>query len=628
MYYKRMSPDQNLFDVPAKPRLPDDLLTLLESADFLSYLSRRIYGDRDPAWLEEQRQRYVDTVKLHKRRFGDRPLCLLRAPGRLNLFLEYLDICRGDHMSTTIDGDIPMAVSAAGETPDRVSVHNQNPLFAYSEFSISEERARFLDAPWTEHAAQGIPDTWQHRSQLNPCFGRRRGDSMNYILAPYLHMSYTHPHLELKGCDITIGASTIPIRAGTSSSSAMVVLSTMAMWMMNRDVLPKMNIREVCRFLGEAEWYVGTRGGANDQTSILRNELDGIIYNLHHLELIDSVVLPWLRGVEVIVCNSLWEADKALGARYIFNMRKGWTDLASDLLEKLLRLVDERLSQGRTMDADALAEVVELLFPQHRPEAIAQLASHPGCWVNLIERFNHLGSLDKGLLGLELPVIEAFIHLLPETITPDQAQHALAKTRDDLERDYTLPRGDDIAYEPRQAARFFFNENVIGRELEALLIEADRRLRDEDGFHESAEYDRYRQKIAEFMNRVQQDLKHVFQVSHPQLELLIEMAEKGPGYMAGKLTGAGSGGCVCLLVRQGQAEKMLAWLDEHYFGKSENFAHYRKTLGELAASSDPRDQDKAGEMEENLDQALAQPAMQRKVIRFSQGACAIDPELP
>ncbi|MFH2001634.1 MAG: galactokinase family protein [Planctomycetota bacterium] len=614
--------------MPAEPRKPDELLRALEGAECLKYLSRQIYGDRDPAWLQKQRQRYIDTVKLHRQRFGDQPICLLRAPGRLNLFLEYLDMCHGDHMSTTMDGDIPMVVSPAQEDPDRVRVLNENPLFGYDEFRIAQETARFLAAPWEDPALEGIPDTWERRTRIHACYGRQRGDSLNYILAPFLRMSYDHRELRLRGCDLTIGASTIPIRAGTSSSSAMVVLATLAMWLSNADQMPAMNIRHVCRFLGEAEWYVGTRGGANDQTSILRNEVNGILYNLHHLELIDSVVLPWLRGVDVILCNSLWEADKALGARYIFNMRKGWMDLARDLMQEILDRVGNRVLQGGPMHAGWIAEIMGRLFPGHDPPGIERLESHPECWEKLAKQFRHLGSLDQGLMGLELPVIEAFIDLLPAFVYPVDAKRILSKTEADLDRDYTLPRQGDKAYEPRQAARFFFHENRIGRALEALLIEADARLRTKDLSEDSPSYEVYRLKVAGFMNDVQKGLKEVFQVSHPQLELLLGIAAKGPGYMAGKLTGAGSGGCVCLLVKKGTADEMIAWLDLHYFKRVENFESYREALDRLAASPDPQDRAKAREMKDNLEQALGRLSEQRKLICFSKGACVVDPGRP
>jgi galactokinase len=523
-------------------------------------------------------------------------------------------------MSTTIDGDIPLVVSPSEDGGDRVRVNNAKALFKKGEFFISREVERFQSAPWTGDSTRGIPDNWEWRSRIYPCYGRVRGDYLNYLLAPYLRAAYEWPGVHLRGCDMTLGPSTIPLRAGTSSSSAVVVLALLALILTNRDRLPSLGIRNLCRFLGEAEWYVGTRGGANDQTTIFRNQANSILYNLHHLDLIDSRPLPWLKGMEVILCNSLWEADKALGARYIFNLRKGWMDLGRDLLEHLIRRATLYLDQGGETDPGWLTRLLGGFFPDDRVPEMERLERRPETWKILSERFRHLGSLDQELLGLEEPVIDELIRLLPENITPEAAGRILSKSRSDLERDYTLPRPEDGGYRPRQAALFFSQENRIGRALEGTLLEAHARLARGEIQVESREYEVYRDRVAALLNELQAALRDVFQVSSSQLERLLAIAGKGPGFMAGKLTGAGSGGCVCLLVKKEKSEEMLSWLDRKYFGKEENFSEYAEVLKDLAASHDKEDQKKARELELNLKNALAHPKEQRRIVTFSQGA--------
>lgn len=587
-----METDDTAYVLEGEPLPPADLVKAIEDESFLAYLADSIYAGRERDWIQAQRARYLETVELHRLRYGDKPAYLIRAPGRLNLFLEYLDVCRGDHMSTTIDGDIPVVVSPSSH--DRVRVCNVNPLFPSGEFSIAEEKDRFLSIPWEGEMVKGLADTWEARSFHFPYHGRKRGDWINYIIAPFLRFSHEWPEIELLGSDLTFGPSTIPIRAGTSSSSAVVVLSMMALLLSNRDRLPATGVRKLCRLLGEAEWYVGTRGGANDQTTIFRNEANGILYNLHHLDLIDSKSLPWLEGVGLILCNSLWEADKALGARYNFNMRKGWTDLARDLLKQE---IGEAAAQGIEKED----------------------------WNTIDGNFVHLGSLDEGLLGVERAVIDKLVDLLPEFITPEAAGKALGKDRTELERDYTLPDEKDTGYKPRNAARFFAEENRIGRDLERLLLEARKRLDKGAVSVESPEYNTYRTAVAGYLDEIQQLLRDDFQVSNSQLELLLSIAGKCPGFLAGKLTGAGSGGCVCILVDSGSEEDMLHWLDRHYFGKEENFTEYRRTLDKLAASPNEEEKLKAEEMKNNLNRALSAPHAQRRVITFSKGATLLTP---
>jgi len=627
---EEMNEKDTLFRLDAKPLEPSGLLREIEKESFISFLGNRIYGNTDRGFLEAQRKRYIQTVELHVKRYGERPTFLIRAPGRLNLFMEYLDMCGGDHMSTTIDGDIPAAVSPAmnssGKSRGRVRICNTNHLFGEAEFSIAEELARFKSRSWSKEAANGIPDNWEGRSLISPHHGRPRGDWLNYVLAPYLRASFEWPEIGFSGCDMTFGPSSIPIRAGTSSSSAVVVLSLLSLILAEQDRLPRLGVRKLCRFLGEAEWYVGTRGGANDQTTILRNRTNSILYNLHHLDLIDSRPVPWLDGMAVLLCNTLWEADKALGARDVFNLRKGWMDLARDLLLGLTEAATGHLAAGRSRGPGWLRECVAAALPGIEPPASSCLESRTGLWSVLSERFSHLGSLDNELLGLDTEAIDEFIDLLPERITAEQAGRALSKDLAAMERDYTLPLPEDGGYKPRQAARFFHIENRIGRNLESVLCEAHARAGKGELAPESEEYDAYRVKVADHLNSLQVVLRDLFEVSNSQIELLLSIAGNGPGFMAGKLTGAGSGGCVCILVHEEDAAPMLDWLDAEYFGKEENFSVYRKTLSELAASPDEAYRRKAAELVDNLESALSSPEEHRRKVSFSNGAGVISPE--
>ena len=96
--------------INAKPQKASAILEVLETrSDALyEYLGGDVYVNHNRKYLDAQIDRFIAAVKAHIEKFGDEDVRLLRAPGRLNAFLEYLDMCRGDHMSTTIDGDIPM----------------------------------------------------------------------------------------------------------------------------------------------------------------------------------------------------------------------------------------------------------------------------------------------------------------------------------------------------------------------------------------------------------------------------------------------------------------------------------------------------------------------------------------
>ena len=68
----------------------------------------------------------------------------------------------------------------------------------------------------------------------------------------------------MRGADIIV-AGDIPIAAGLSSSSALVVAAAEAIVAVNQlNIFPSQLI-DLC---GEGEWFVGTRGGTADHAAI------------------------------------------------------------------------------------------------------------------------------------------------------------------------------------------------------------------------------------------------------------------------------------------------------------------------------------------------------------------------
>jgi len=611
------------FKAEAVPMLVADMIAALEggAAALEEYLGKEIYFKADARYLGEQKQRLLQTLQLHLLRVGNKPTFLLRAPGRLNAFLEYLDMCDGDHMSTTIDGDIPVAVSP--RLDDVLHVGNVNPLFSAQEISIQEEFDKFAKEK-CDPKIKGLEDNWDNRSLLFPHCGRKQGDWLNYVLSPYLRILWDNPALQIRGADLTFGPATVPFRAGTSSSSVIVVLSFLAMYLTNRAILPSWSVSDVCRLLGEAEWYVGTHGGANDQMTILLNPANSISYNRHSRKELASTPLPFLRGVHVVLANSLWEVNKSAGGNQSFNMRKGWMQLGDEFAKLVIAAVNEAFQQGAAGD-NWLGRLVYNRFGFAPGRATPLLEKNPGLWEKIAANYKKFGSLHEDILGIPNAAVEEFISLLPVKITPAEAGAILGHDAETIEKLYTKPRRDIGGYLIRTAARFFYRQNIIGRRLEKIFLEAETRLASGEIFAESPAYDRYRIEVGEMVDDLQDALTFDFRVSIPQLDLLLSIAKRGPGYLGGKLTGAGKGGCVSLLVREEHSQAMCEYLDKEYYGKPERFEFYRQVLTDELRHSQPgsMDFDSAQERLTILDHALANITEQRRVITFSRGACAL-----
>lgn len=623
------------FCLKGDPHLPSEILAVLERDEFITHLGEEIYATTDREFLGRQRDRMAETIQRHAGQWGETPTYLIRAPGRLNAFLEYLDMCAGDHMSATIDGDVPLAVTPRDD--GKIHAANVNPQFPEGTLSIRDEVSTFRSAPWSGHATMGIADNWDHRTRVYPYYRRKKGDWLNYLLSPFLRTAFKYPDVDLKGANLTFGPSTIPLRAGTSSSSAIVVLSFIGLYLANKNLFPPMTIREICRMLGEAEWYIGTHGGANDHTTILRNLSNGVLYNRHHLEPLDSTPLPFLSGVRIVLANSLWQANKALGANHTFNLRKGWMDLGNDLLDLMIQNVSTHLASGGETESGWLRRLLAREPGMPVEGSFPMLEDRRDLWATIRDRYRRFGSLDETLLGVPDEAILELIHLLPEEISADEAGRILKKDPSEMDRDYTLPHETEGGYRVRQAASFFYKENRYGRTMERLFMEAADEVSSGRLGPDSPEYRVFQRELGKAMEGVQEAIRDDFQVSNQQLEFLLEVARQGPGYLGGKLTGAGSGGCVCILVEEGEEEAMARWLDEKYYGVSSNFDAYRATLDQLGRNAgqgsgrgeeDPdqarQDAEAAREMRKNLEAALREPWKHRRTVTFSKGAGPID----
>lgn len=628
------------FRLPQVPLPPLEIARMLESGDSRvdEYLGLQIYANTAPDYLAKQRRRLAETARLHAERVGDAPSFLIRAPGRLNAFLEYLDMCAGDHMSTTIDGDIPVCLTPRED--DILNVTNSNPLFQPDQIRILTEFDRFMKASWQEHASE-LEDNWDNRSLVYPHYGRPQGNWLNYVLSPFMRVLWDDPSLPMRGADMTFGPATAPFRAGTSSSSALVVLSMLTLLLSNQDKLPKWSVEHICKLMGEAEWYVGTHGGANDQMTILRNPVNSVVYNRHSRTDLDATPLPFLKGIHVVLANSLWEVNKTLGGNQSFNMRKGWMQMGDELMKLIIKAVQSHRRgeafAAELCDADRsdckcfattgwLGKLIRETFGYNVGGKLPLLESNPELWDKIERNYCKFGSLHEDILGVSDDVIRELLLLLPVKITPEEAGIVFGKDAETIERIYTSPKRAIGGYHIRTTARFFHKENIIGKRLEKIFHEAEDRVKSGELSPDSAEYDAYRVEVGRMVDELQDILSIDFRVSNPQLDLLLTIARRGPGYLGGKLTGAGKGGCASLLVREDQSRAMCEYLDREYYGKPEYFEYYRQVLEDERRFNEPGtiEHESAEERIGILDAALASIRDQRRVITFSRGACVVE----
>ena len=193
-------------------RRPADWLKLIESSakpwrDFLN----QTYGA--DATLHRGRQKaFVQVLKGFARQYGpDRPVLLVRAPGRINLMGRHVDHRGGTVNVMAISSEVLLAAATRGD--DLVRLRNARADHPPREFTIAQLLRGYSWSDWMDvvqsQAAQAV-------LQAAP------GDWSHYARAPLLRLQHECPQVRLVGMDCFV-CGDVPMGSGLSSSSALVV---------------------------------------------------------------------------------------------------------------------------------------------------------------------------------------------------------------------------------------------------------------------------------------------------------------------------------------------------------------------------------------------------------------------
>jgi galactokinase len=74
--------------------------------------------------------------------------------------------------------------------------------------------------------------------------------------------------------------------------------------------------------------------------------------------------------------------------------------------------------------------------------------------------------------------------------------------------------------------------------------------------------------VGRLMRESHASLRDLYEVSSPELDIMVAVAEGLPGFFGGRMTGGGFGGCTVNLVETGQAESFAAAIGERYQQKT------------------------------------------------------------
>src|SRR5256886_5403325 len=157
---------------------------------------------------------------------------VVRAPGRVNLIGEHIDYCGLPVFPMALRQSLRFAFHPRSDREARLV--NRDPRFAPCAFAVN---GSIPPAP--------------------------AGDWGNYARAAAQAVAQRFP--DLRGVDALV-ESDLPIAAGLSSSSALIVAMALAIMHANGVTVASLELMEL---LGRGERYVGTAGGGMDQAIIL-----------------------------------------------------------------------------------------------------------------------------------------------------------------------------------------------------------------------------------------------------------------------------------------------------------------------------------------------------------------------
>ena len=187
--------------------------------------------------------------------YGDGPVNLLRAPARINILGEHVDYVSYLPTSSLPFGsrEHDMLMLYRDATTDRV--RGASTFEEYSPFDFDLAAGT---SPRGSGAAEG---DWLSYLYENPAPAPHWG---NYVKGAAFFARVKWGEQIRLGFDFVVDSS-IPPGGGASSSSALVVLASAAICEANHIACAP---EELARDAARAEWYVGTRGGALDHTTI------------------------------------------------------------------------------------------------------------------------------------------------------------------------------------------------------------------------------------------------------------------------------------------------------------------------------------------------------------------------
>lgn len=482
------------------------------------------YYGKESKMINERIRAYRLALRSASKALGpNTPVFIVRSPGRLNVMGRHIDHQGGNCNLMTIGYETLMIIHARED--DRIRLFNQDPDFEFREIAMSE----FIrELPW---------DDWLslvNSEQVTRLVRRYGVDWSQYILAAALRLQMKFGATRLKGMDMLISGN-IPMAAGLSSSSSLVVGAAQATITINQLDLAPAQVVDLC---GQGEWYVGTRGGSADHAAVMLGRKSKVI-KVSFYEFEVQEVVPFPEKYVFAVCDSGIRAKKSANARDQFNHHVCCYQIAFRLIRKL--------------------------FPQYAPLA------------------RHLRDINVNKLGIPLSWIYKILLHLPEQATQEEIRQMLPDV--DLSpcfKTHKIPA--DGLYPIRGVALFglaeierarLFADMLKGHQLARIgrmmniSHDGDRVARLCSGVMRPYQAETSNSYILSLIEAVESGVPErvmeaqlqwqagSYACSLPEIDRMVDTALQLDGVIGAQLAGAGLGGCMMILAHRASVSSII-----------------------------------------------------------------------
>lgn len=509
-----------------------------------------IYGD-DSFVISRQVAEMKRLGEAARRHFSlDTPLMFVRAPGRLNTMGRHVDHQGGNCNLMTISYETMMFVAERDD--DLVTLeHVDHEDFPPAQFKIGELLA---ELPWEDW------ETLVNSRKLVSRIKEKGVDWTDYIRAAILRIQKKFKAVPLSGMDMLVSGN-IPMAAGLSSSSSLIVCATEALVHLNGlETFPNQFIT-LC---GEGEWFVGTHGGSADHAAVKLGGR-GSITRVKFFDFGIIGVVPFPEGYSMLVCDSGIKARKSSNAKAQFNQRISCYRIGFELIRKYCPQYSAVLHYLRDVNTAnlhvPLREIYKILLmlPENPTRVELEAMLPEADWVQLtgtVERIPELHYPIRGIVMYGLCEMRRSERYADMIVRGDMGEigRMMAVSHD----------GDRVVRHDANWNALPYVPQVGNNYIMSLLDDL-----------ESGDVERVKRAQLECQSGA-------YSCSIPEIDLLVDIADRTPGVVGAQLAGAGLGGCMMILSRDEAIPELTANLRKYYYepsGREERILLCRPVAG-------------------------------------------------